>query len=242
VRKWKGRLFSLAKPGKSGRHEPYTGCITKNRGGVLIQPVRRLTVLTAGCILIACGLNGFLVPAGLMEGGALGISLIVHYSVGFKVGLTFLMISLPIFLMAWLWHRPFFYNGIHGMLASAFIIDMLAPLQKTAGAFSADPLFAALCGGVLIGIGTGVLLRAGISIGGTDLLAQLLAKHLNINAGLVILLFDLIIVSMGSLLIPGISLLLSAATVLCVGVTISLITSGTTVIARNRRPARADRN
>ncbi|GKV69506.1 hypothetical protein NCCP2716_20040 [Sporosarcina sp. NCCP-2716] len=200
-----------------------------------------MTVLSAGSFLIACGLNGFLVPAGLMEGGALGISLIVHYTSGFKVGLTFLTISLPIFLMAWLWHRPFFYNGIHGMLASALIIDLLAPLQKTAGAFPADPLSAALCGGILIGIGTGVLLRSGISIGGTDLLAQLLAKQLNVNAGLVILIFDLIIVSMGSLLIPGISLLLSAATVLCVGGTISLITSGTSAFSRSRRPAGADR-
>lgn len=201
-----------------------------------------MAVLTAGCFLIACGLNGFLVPAGLMEGGALGISLIVHYTAGFKVGLTFLIISLPIFLTAWLWHRPFFYNGIHGMLASALVIDLLAPLQKVAGYLPEDPLVIALWGGLIIGVGTGILLRSGISIGGTDLLAQLLAKHLNLNAGFVILLFDLIIVSMGSLLIPDISLLLSATTVFCVGGTISLITAGSSVIGRNRRSVRPDRN
>ncbi|WJY27907.1 MULTISPECIES: YitT family protein [Sporosarcina] len=186
----------------------------------------RILIQIGSCMLIALGLNGFLVPFGLMEGGALGISLIIHYLSGMKVGLMFLVISLPIFLMAWIWHRPFFYNGIHGMLASSLIIDLLAPVRSISDAVSIGPAASAVCGGLLIGLGTGILLRSGISIGGTDLLAQLLANWMRLNTGFVILLFDLCIVTAGSLLIPGISILLSTATVLSVGGMISLIVWG----------------
>ncbi|MDW0110289.1 YitT family protein [Sporosarcina aquimarina] len=196
--------------------------------------VQRVWVLLVGTLLLAIGLNGFLVPHGLMEGGALGISLIVHYVMGTKVGLTFLLISIPIFLLAWLTHRPFFYNGIHGMLISAIVIDMMAPLREIAFQLHIAPLTSAAIGGLLIGIGTGIMMSYGISIGGTDLLAQLVAKGLKTNSGLIILLFDIMIVMIGSSLITEVSLLLSLVTVLCVGLAISVIVFRKTTIQSKR--------
>ena len=189
----------------------------------MMKVFQQVIVLLVGCFLIALGLNGFLIPQGLMEGGALGISLIVHYVTGTKVGLTFLVISLPIFFVTWLLHRPFFHSGIHGMVFSAVIIDWMAPVREFAILLPIGTLASAIVGGVLIGLGTGLMLRFGTSIGGTDLLAQLLAKILHTNSGFLILLFDIIIVIIGSVAIPSVSLLLSLTTVLCVGGTISLI-------------------
>lgn len=181
--------------------------------------------LFVGSVFIAIGLNLFLIPQGLMEGGALGISLIVHYVTGTKVGLTFLLISIPIFLLTWVVYRPFFYNGIHGMLISALVIDLFAPLEAIARTFQFGPIASSAIGGILIGIGTGLMLRRGISIGGTDLLAQLAAKSLKTNSGHIILLFDVLIVTAGSLYLPRVSLLLSLITVCSVGFTISVIVS-----------------
>ncbi|MBD7907862.1 YitT family protein [Sporosarcina gallistercoris] len=190
-----------------------------------MESVKKIIALVVGSVFLAIGLNLFLIPQGLMEGGALGISLIVHYVTGTKVGLTFLLISIPIFMLTWVVYRPFFYNGIHGMLISALVIDLFAPLKDVAHILQSGPIASSAIGGIFIGIGTGLMLRRGISIGGTDLLAQLTARSLKINSGLIILLFDIIIVTVGSLSVPRVSLVLSLVTVCSVGLTISAIVS-----------------
>ncbi|MEK3933785.1 YitT family protein [Sporosarcina sp. FSL W7-1349] len=176
-----------------------------------------------GSVLVAVGINYFLLPFNLLEGGALGISLIFHYLYDIKVGLTFLLISLPIFFLAWMYYRPFFYNGIHGMLLSSVIIDMFYPLREWGAAHAVSPLLSAAGGGILIGIGVGFMLRSDISIGGTDLLAQMIARKLKINSGVMIFCFDILVVTVGSLVLQSASILLSVTTVLSVGVTASLL-------------------
>ena len=55
--------------------------------------LKRGLLIFTGSLLIAIGINGFLVPFGLLEGGALGISLIFHYVMDIKIGLTFLELA-----------------------------------------------------------------------------------------------------------------------------------------------------
>ncbi|MFS0574769.1 YitT family protein [Sporosarcina sp. 179-K 3D1 HS] len=191
-----------------------------------IQKAIRIMI---GSLFVAIGINFFLVPFGLLEGGALGISLIFHYLFDVKVGLTFLVISLPIFFLAWMFYRPFFYNGIHGMLLSSLIIDLLHPLHQLGGIWIPSPLFSAIGGGIVIGIGIGFMLRADISLGGTDLLAQMMAKRLRMNAGIMIFCFDILIVTIGSYVLQSVSILLSITTVLSVGMTTSLMVAAPSI-------------
>lgn len=180
-------------------------------------------IIFIGSICIAFGIHGFLVPYGLLEGGALGISLIFHYAMDARVGFTFLLISLPIFTFAWLYYRLFFYNGLHGMLLSSLVIDVFA----SSGWFDTPVVhsapMSAMCGGLVIGLGVGIMLRMNISIGGIDLLAQMLAKKIQMNTGLMIFCFDLVIVTIGSYIIPTAYLYLSLITVLTIGVITSAI-------------------
>nr|WP_255457389.1 YitT family protein [Sporosarcina sp. JAI121] len=189
--------------------------------------MKKALMIFIGSLLVAIGVNVFLVPFELLDGGGLGISLIFHYAMDVKVGLTFLIVSIPIFLLAWKYYRSFFYHGIHGMLFSSLIIDLLYPLHIIGREIVTIPLVSAICGGIVIGTGIGIMLRLDISIGGTDLLAQMIAKKLNVNAGFVIFCVDVLIVTTGSLLIPSIHLVLSFATVLSAGITASLIVSKT---------------
>ena len=189
--------------------------------GVLF--VKKGIIITIGSFFIAVGVNGFLLPFGLLDGGALGISLIFHYVMNVRVGLTFLFISIPIFLFAWVYYRRFFYNGLHGMLMSSLIIDVVASMNLFGQGIVAHPLTSAMLGGIFIGIGAGTMLRFDISIGGTDLLAQMLASKLEINSGVTIFFFDFIIVTIGSLIVVSAHLVLSFTTVFLTGLTISII-------------------
>ncbi|CAM3146310.1 YitT family protein [Filibacter tadaridae] len=185
---------------------------------------KSLTILI-GSLLIAIGVNLFLVPFGLLEGGAVGVSLIFHYMLDVKVGLTFLLLSIPIFIMAWFFYRSFFYNGIHGMLFSSLIIDLLYPLHKLGGGLGVSPLFGAAFGGIIIGAGAGIMLRRDISIGGIDLFSQMIARKLRMNAGIAIFLVDVVIVTIGSLMLESVFLSISLTTVLLSGITTSIIVS-----------------
>ena len=167
--------------------------------------------------------NGFLLPFGLLDGGALGISLIFHYVMNVRVGLTFLFVSIPIFILACIYYRDFFYNGLHGLLLSSLIIDVLASTNFFGQGLVSHPLISAMFGGIFIGIGVGIMLRFDISIGGTDLLAQMMAKKLEINSGVAIFIFDFIIVTIGSFIVLSAHLILSFTTVFFAGITISII-------------------
>lgn len=182
-------------------------------------------VIFIGSIFIAIGINGFLVPFGLLDGGAIGISLIFHYVMDVKVGLTFLLISIPIFVLAWFFYRSFFYNGLHGMLLSSLIIDVFASSSWFGQQLVAHPIVSAAYGGIIIGMGAGLMLRSDISIGGTDLLAQMLARRINVNSGIVIFIFDIVIVTIGSMIILSAQLLFSFVTVFSIGLVTSLIVS-----------------
>ena len=175
--------------------------------------LQKALTIFIGSLFVAIGVNVFLVPFGLLDGGAIGISLIIHYAMGVKVGLTFLIVSIPIFMLAWKYYRSFFYNGIHGMLLSSLIMDLLYPLNMIGRELITDPLLSAICGGIFIGVGVGIMLRLDISIGGTDLLGQMIARKLSINPGVMIFCIDILIVTMGSLLIPSVHLVLSFTTV-----------------------------
>lgn len=185
--------------------------------------LKKGSIILIGSTCIAIGIHGFLVPFGLLEGGALGISLIFHYLMEVRVGLTFLVISLPIFMLAWVYYRKFFYNGLHGMLLSSIIIDVCASSNWFGQQLVTSPLISAAIGGIIIGTGAGLMLRVNISIGGTDLLAQMFAKKLHMNAGIMILCFDILIVIIGSFIIPTAYLYLSLITVFSIGLTTSII-------------------
>jgi len=187
--------------------------------------VKKTITILIGSLLIAIGINLFLVPYKLLEGGAIGISLVFHYLFDVKVGLTYLIVSIPIFIIAWFFYRTFFYNGIHGMLLSSLIIDLLYPLHHLGVIMAMAPVISAALGGIFIGAGVGIMFLYDISDGGIDLLAQMLSRKLKINPGLLIFGFDIVIVSIGSMLLTSTDLVLSYVTVLFVGITTSYIVS-----------------
>lgn len=171
------------------------------------------------------GINFFLVPFGLLDGGIIGIGLIIKYLLGIKAGLTIIILSIPIFALAWYRYRSYFYNSLHGMLVSSFMIDFIYPLHDLLLSYIYFPaILSSALGGTLVGLGIGIMLRHETSTGGTDLLAQFLANALNLNVGVMIFIIDAMVICLGGLLISGETFLLSIVTIIFVGLTTSLCT------------------
>lgn len=186
---------------------------------------KKTGVILLGSILLSVGINFFLVPFEVLDGGIIGIGLIIKYLTGIKTGLVIIFLSVPIFVLAWLFNKSYFYNSLHGMLISSFIIDLLAPSQLLFPSnIIIHPIVSSILGGICIGMGIGIMLRYDTSTGGTDLLAQFISKLININVGIVILIIDSIVISFGGWLISKETFLLSILTVIFVGLFTSLCT------------------
>ncbi|WP_085504974.1 YitT family protein [Thalassobacillus devorans] len=189
--------------------------------------IKKGIVIIIGSACLAFGINFFLVPDHVLDGGVIGIGLIFHYLWGLETGLTILFISIPIFLIAWFKYRNYFYNSLHGLLISSFFIDLFYWLRHFH--LSLDPAISSMIGGAFVGGGIGLMLRYQTSTGGTDLLAQMLADFLKINVGIAIFAIDLGVILSGGLLFSSQTLLLSAITILVVAMTTMLFTTRMTL-------------
>jgi uncharacterized membrane-anchored protein YitT (DUF2179 family) len=190
-----------------------------------MQYVPKLIAIVLGSLFIAVGINFFLVPFQVLDGGMIGISLILNYIWHTKIGLMIMILSLPIFMYAFRYHREYFFESISGLLVSAFMIDLLAPFQYYFIYYiELTSYTSAVLGGALVGIGIGLMLRYKTSTGGTDLLAQLLTKWIPINVGLLIFIMDVMIIGLGGLLISLETFFYSALTIAAGGITTSLLT------------------
>lgn len=183
--------------------------------------MKKWNAILIGSIFIGVGINGLLAPHHLLDGGMIGISLIVNYTWGFQPGLVIILLSLPLYGLAWFYHRSYFYNSLHGMLISSFFIDAFSPIRH----WTHPPLLlCALVGGFLVGTGIGIMLQQDTSTGGTDLLALIISKLTNLNVGVIIFLIDGIVIICGGLLLGGESFVYSLITIIAVGVTTTFIT------------------
>jgi uncharacterized membrane-anchored protein YitT (DUF2179 family) len=174
-----------------------------------------------GSLLLGTGINMFLVPYELLDGGIIGIGLIIKYVWGLKVGLTMILLSVPLYIFAWLYYRPYFYNSLHGLFVSSFFIDLLSPLRNLV---QVPIFFSSILGGILVGAGIGIMLRQETSTGGTDLLAQFLADMTKINIGILIFIIDGLVLLIGSQIVSGQSFLFSLVAITFVGVTTTFFT------------------
>lgn len=187
---------------------------------------KKVVAVLVGSILLAIGINIFLMPYELLDGGVIGLGLIINYLIDVNAGLAIIGLSIPIFILAFFYNKNYFINGLHGMLLSSFMIDLLALPTDSILSFNKNPLISSLLGGIFIGSGIGMMLRYETSTGGTDLLAQFISELLNLNVGIIILIIDGIVICLGAFLLSSEHILLSIVTIFVVGIFTSIFTWG----------------
>lgn len=180
-------------------------------GGTIFAKVSAIII---GSILVGVAINGFLVPHHLLDGGIVGIALILHYYFDFRTGLWTALLSIPLSIYAWFSDRKQFYGSFQGMILTSFFIDVLSPLEYQ---FSLPIWLSSILGGAISGVGVGLMLRYKTSTGGTDLLAYFISKATPLNIGVLIFLIDGMIVLLGYPTLGFESLLFSTLTIFIAG-------------------------
>ena len=152
---------------------------------------RDYVLIAAGSFLLALAFIWFFIPHDIAPGGVTGISTVLASLTPLSVGLLSFVINLPLFLLGWRqvgWR--FAVRSFVAMVLVSVFIDAI-PARDLTG----DALLASIFGGVVMGVGLGVVVRAGASTGGTDMAAKMVHKVLGfISIPLVLFIIDAAVV------------------------------------------------
>lgn len=182
---------------------------------------KKILAILIGSFIISIGVNNFFVPFHILDGGMIGLGLILHYKFDVSIGITSILLSVPIYIAAWIWYRDFFFNSIVGFIVSSLFIDLFQSFTVNVDAL--PDLAGAIIGGILLGVGVGVMFLYDISTGGLDLLGQMFADLSKTNVGIIIFIIDLLVVFAGYTVITFPEMILSVIAVTATGVATTAI-------------------
>lgn len=158
--------------------------------------LKDIILLAIGAYIISFGTNMFLLPYKMTTGGASGIATIMYYIANIPMGVTILIVNLPLFLFAIIKLGKVFTikTIISTVLLSVFL--EVFKYDQIIARNSVDLLIACIFGGLICGIGLSLTFKAGASSGGSDLLAQLIYKLTSVQSlSQVLLAIELVIIS-----------------------------------------------
>ena len=176
-------------------------------------------------LFIALGLS-MLGRAGLLTGGMPGLAFLLHYATGLSLGVALFAVNLPFYLLAW--HAMGARFTAKTLLAVTCLSLAVEAVGHLLSFQTLQPLFAAVMGGMLIGVGLLVLFRHRASLGGIGVLALQLEKRRGWPAGWVQMAIDALIVAAAFAVVEPRRVLLSLAGTLAVNL----------VLALNHKPGR----
>jgi uncharacterized membrane-anchored protein YitT (DUF2179 family) len=147
------------------------------------------TGMTVGAFFAALALRIFLIPNELIDGGVIGISMILAklYSHSY-LPIFLLLLNIPFIYLAYRYiRRTFVLHMLVAILLFAFFLAILESVPS----FAADPLEAIVIGGAMLGAGAGLIIRHGGCTDGTEILAILINRKKGFTVGQVILFINI---------------------------------------------------
>ena len=130
-------------------------------------------LVTLGALLTAFAFVAFFLPHDIAPGGVTGIATVLSSVTGLNVGLLSFLINLPLFAIGW--RRVglrFAVRSFISMILLSLFIDVMPDFD-----LAGNMMLAAIFGGVTMGAGLGLVVRAGATTGGTDMAAMIVHEH-----------------------------------------------------------------
>ena len=178
-----------------------------------------------GAAIMAFGTSAFLLPNQLSSGGLSGIATITYYLLKIPMGAMIMALNVPLFILAgYRLGKEFLAKSLIGTISLSIFIDIFDKYPPITN----DRFLACIYGGILIGLGTGIILKVGSSTGGTDLVATVI-KGYNpyISMSKYLIIMDIVIISLNVLFFKHIEIgLYSAIAIYLYGQMIDIIFEG----------------
>lgn len=188
-------------------------------------------LIVVGSIIFAIGVDIFEVPYGLAAGGVTGLAMVFSavaetFGVTLPVGLQTIVINaLLMILVVKSGSRGYIARTVAGIIACGFFTDALVPFLPVVGG-EQDLLLCALWGGVVTGLGLGLVFRTGGNTGGTDIVAQVVARKTALPVGTSVIIVDGIVIALSATVFSVEQALYAAVAMFICGKVIDAVVDG----------------
>ncbi len=190
-----------------------------------------LLMITLGCVFFSIGINGFIIPHNLINGGISGIALILYYLMGIPVGTSNLILNIPIMYAAYRWLGGWYVLvSIFGTVMFSLVLDAFFFL-RTMG-FTQDPIIGSILGGIFAGLGSGIMYRVGGNSGGLDIIGAIVRKYWGLQIGSVVFAINTLIIVIAACIFN-----IEVAAITLISLYISATISNKVVTGFNQRKA-----
>ena len=153
--------------------------------------LRSSIAMLLGNLFVAVAVIIFIAPHGIILGGSTGIALTITHYIPFSLSATVFVINMLFFITGFIcFGKKFALATIVNTMLYPFTMSLLEQLPGAGKPVTANIMLAAIFGGVLMGGGIGLLLRAGGSSGGTDIPALILNKYFHFNVSVLLYVID----------------------------------------------------
>ena len=154
-------------------------------------------LITLGATLAALALEIFLVPNNIIDGGIIGISIMISYITKVKLSILTFVLNIPFLILGYKQlGKSFLIKAAYAMLVFSVLLEQFKPVPELTN----DILLATVFRGLLLGIGVGFVIKFGACLDGTEVVAILINKKTSFSVGQVVMFLNFFIYSTSGLL------------------------------------------
>lgn len=156
----------------------------------VLHELKMMVGLLIGAMIYSFGLNLFLVPNNIIDGGVTGISLLLSELFGIPFSVLIVALNIPFFILG--------YRQLGKRLAACsmfaiLVLSFWSHIFEQMEPVTTDPFLSAIFGGILIGLGIGLVIKSGGSLDGTEIVAIYFDRRSAFSIGEIVLFFNLFI-------------------------------------------------
>jgi len=161
-----------------------------------LKIIKKYSLLFIGAVIASVGLEIFLIPNQVIDGGVVGISIILGYLTNLPIGLFIFFLNVPFLTFGYKQiGKSFALATFFSITVLSIMVSLLHPIPG----LTKDLLLATVFGGLILGIGVGMIIRYGGSLDGTEIVAIILDKRTGFSVGEIVLFFNFFILSSAGL-------------------------------------------
>ena len=162
----------------------------------IFRIITKYGFLLFGAALASIGLEIFLIPNHVIDGGITGISIILSYFTKIPLGAFILALNLPFLVFGYNQiGKTFVFSTLFSLACLSIGVTVLHPIAG----LTHDVFLASVFGGMILGVGVGLIIRYGGSLDGTEIVAIVLDKKSAFSVGEIVMFFNVFILGSAGL-------------------------------------------
>lgn len=185
--------------------------------------LKKYLLLTLGAVITSLGLELFLIPNDVIDGGVVGLSIMASYIWHTPLGIFLTALNIPFLYLGYRsMGHSFAFSSIFAILA----LSVFSGFFSSFGAVTQTPFLAVVFGGIVTGLGVGIIIRNGGSLDGTEIVAIIVDKKTPFSVGEIVMFINLFILSSAGLVFGWDSAMYSLVAYFVIAKTIDAVIKG----------------